>query len=200
MTQYLQSDIPCAVFNMLICLLCHGICLEKSTAVYFQPALPSLPLCRQCIDWLQIDSFLIKNQADCNVVYLNLTAQNKLWARFSQSILVLLTRFSTEYKVRDLMFGHDDHFRRAEVSVSVKVFCFFLPDSYHMVKDFYFGILITRQPVCCLPFDWVFLSHLTLSCSNTSYILFISQMKHSEAQFKYCNCIISALKKIFISL
>lgn len=36
MTQYLQCDIPCAVFNMFICLLSHRKCLEKSTAAYFQ--------------------------------------------------------------------------------------------------------------------------------------------------------------------
>lgn len=49
MTQYLQCDIPCAVFNMLICLLNHGMCLEKSTAACLQPPCCSMV---QAVHWL----------------------------------------------------------------------------------------------------------------------------------------------------
>lgn len=51
MTPYLQCDIPCAVYNMLICLLNHGICLEKYTAAYLvcPPVAPSGAACTQIL-------------------------------------------------------------------------------------------------------------------------------------------------------
>lgn len=47
--QYLQCDSPCEVFNMLICLLSHWLCLEKSTAACLQFVPPSFSLCTRCI-------------------------------------------------------------------------------------------------------------------------------------------------------
>lgn len=104
MTQYLQCDIPCAVFNMLNCLLSHRICLEKSTAAYFQSVLGLLPLCRRRIDWPQIET--------------RQTVTAFIWLSLLKMSLRLIVALHVSY-VNTLQII-SEHFRRAEVSVSVK--------------------------------------------------------------------------------
>lgn len=104
MAQYLQYDISWAVFNMLICLLRHIICLEKSTAAYFQP--PFAPIV-QAVHWLTPN----RSHADCYCVYLKLTAQNTLWANLCPSthtLTIKLCYHTQIYKVWYLMFCISD--------------------------------------------------------------------------------------------
>lgn len=119
-------------YFMLICLLSHIICLEKSTAAYFQP--PFAPIV-QAVHWLTPN----RSHADCYCVYLKLTAQNTLWADLclsTHTLTIKLCYHTQIYKVWYPMFCISDQ----QKSVSVKVSSFFLLDSYHMVEGGYFSI------------------------------------------------------------